>query len=524
MRAKSVLAPPVAPRDPRSDSFTTTSHAVALFVAIASLALIVLFLFLGIYQNEAGYIYLSFAIAMPLIPIMVGLMRRHRFDLFEPINIAAAAIFYGTTLRGFYLVFGAERKQAKFLMMFQTFEDVNRLVVWILLGVVLFCAGYLVRIGRWRIEEAYSVKWLALDCRKLNALLLAALAVTLVSTVLYVAYFDIRVDSNLIEQSYKRSAEYVDESGRVVYGSSWQLQLALIGLYATFVLAAAMITRLVKATPYSLGLLAALALGGAFVPFISQSRTPIIILIFNVLALAYYYRRVKIGSVVLGLMAVVTLVAGMGILREVNSFNRRSDDVLDATLGTGNGFDAVRSTAILDRVPERADFLLGKSYAAAPFFFIPRAVWPDKPSTSLGPWVRTELFGVWSRNAGWPPGFVAESYVNFGYLGIFIMPFVIGVIMRAIYETFRPLLGVSFQATVLYIAGLYPMAFNTIELNVAQGFTLSMSILMPVAIILRLSLRPRALPAGLRSAETVGLRPLPERPRAMGRAAQRRQA
>jgi len=521
MRAKSGPASLIAPHNSRSNAFATTSHTIALAIAIASVGLIVLFLLLGIYLNSAGYIYLCFAIAMSLIPIMVGLMRRHRFDLFEPINVVAAAIAYGTTLRGFYLVFNPESKQAKFLMMYQTFADVNRHVIWVLLGVTLFCLGYLVQIGRWRIEESFVVRQLALDFRRLNLILLAVLGLTIMATALYAFYFDIQLDSNILEQSHKRSAEYVDASGKVVYGSSWQLQVAQVGLYGTFILAGTLITRIVRVNTYSLGLLAALFLAGAFVPFISQSRTPIIILIFNCIAMAYYYRRVQVRSIVLSVVGVIALVAGMGVLRELNSYNRSESSFLDSTIGTGNGFDAVRSTAIIDRVPERADFLLGNSYAAIPFFFVPRVVWPDKPSMSLGPWVRTELFGVWSRNAGWPPGFVAESYANFGYVGILIVPLVLGIALRAIYETFRPLLGVSFPVSIFYISGLYTLGFNTIELNVAQGFALGMVILTPVAIILRLSLRPRAIFAGLRGERSSDRQPRSVRPRV---SAQRRKA
>lgn len=496
MRGKSVPAAPVGAYDPRSDSFAITSHAAALFVALASVASILLFLVLGITQNRSDFIYLSFAIAMPLVPILIGLMRRDRFDLFEPINIAAAAIFYGTTLRAFYLVFNPQRSQVKFLMMFQTFEEVNRHVIWILIGVLLFSLGYLVRVGRFRIEELYPVRRLVLDRRRLNVVLLLVLGVTIITSILYALYFGISLDANILEQSHKRSAEYVDTTGKVVYGSSWQLQVAQVGLYGTFVLAAALITGRIRGNAYALALMAVLFFAGAFVPFISQSRTPIIILIFNSLAVAYYYRRVKLGSVALGLAVVIALVAGMGVLREVNSYSRSTSNFLDATIGTGNGFDAVRSTAIIERVPERADFLLGSSYAAIPFFFVPRVVWPDKPNMSLGPWVRTELFGVWSRNAGWPPGFVAESYANFGYIGILIMPFCVGVVFRAVYETFRPLLGVSFHATVFYISGLYTMGFNMVELNIAQGFALGMVILMPVAVILWLCSRPREVFAG----------------------------
>jgi hypothetical protein len=59
--------------------------------------------------------------------------------------------------------------------------------------------------------------------------------------------------------------------------------------------------------------------------------------------------------------------------------------------------------------------------------------------------------------------------------------------MRAVYEIFAPLLGVSFPATVVYSAFLYKLTFDVFSVNIAQGITTGLLIVLPIAIMLRLS-------------------------------------
>src|SRR5690606_38225611 len=134
--------------------------------------------------------------------------------------------------------------------------------------------------------------------------------------------------------------------------------------------------------------------------------------------------------------------------------------------------------------PEKAGHLYGSSYAAIPFFWVPRAVWPDKPESGLGAWVRTTLFRTWADKSGWPPGFIAEAYINFGYFGILVVAFLVGIGLRAFYETFRPLLGVSFIATAAYVALLYRFAAEMVATNVAHGIVTAIFSASPVILIL----------------------------------------
>jgi hypothetical protein len=85
---------------------------------------------------------------------------------------------------------------------------------------------------------------------------------------------------------------------------------------------------------------------------------------------------------------------------------------------------------VVSRVPEHQPYLLGQSYIDIPALLIPRFLWPNKPS-SLEANVRLALyFGLVdeesAKNVSIAFGPLAESYVNFGLIGLGLLGAVIG--------------------------------------------------------------------------------------------------
>ena len=143
---------------------------------------------------------------------------------------------------------------------------------------------------------------------------------------------------------------------------------------------------------------------------------------------------------------------------------------------------------IIKLVPDRAGFQYGDTLAWRYFsMFIPRSIWPTKPNTALGPWVKEQIFGRDVRNNGWPPGVVAEGYINFGYIGIFLVPYLYGLLLRLYYNAFRPLLGRSLVATIVYTSGLYPLCFSGLSNNVALGVVGAVYAIGPLFLLCLLS-------------------------------------
>jgi len=108
------------------------------------------------------------------------------------------------------------------------------------------------------------------------------------------------------------------------------------------------------------------------------------------------------------------------ILTEVTLDQAFEYSTTEAELWEGTG----ASIAVYHAVPNKIDYLYGKPYLAAIFFWIPRNIWEDKPH-STGYYTGRLLFG--RTEGGIPPGEVADVYFNFGGIGIVILFFIKGL-------------------------------------------------------------------------------------------------
>lgn len=87
--------------------------------------------------------------------------------------------------------------------------------------------------------------------------------------------------------------------------------------------------------------------------------------------------------------------------------------------------DTVRGDlAIFATVPTPINYLWGESYLGAVGFFVPRAIWQDKPR-SVGAFVGAVIYEDMPNTtgylgAGYPAGGVAEAYWNFGVAGVLV--------------------------------------------------------------------------------------------------------
>ena len=84
--------------------------------------------------------------------------------------------------------------------------------------------------------------------------------------------------------------------------------------------------------------------------------------------------------------------------------------------------------------PRKKPYWGGQTYAALPSTFIPRALWPDKPSKQVGQDFghRYELLAPHDRTTAVNLPQLVELYANFGFRGVAMGMFVIGALYRLI--------------------------------------------------------------------------------------------
>lgn len=122
------------------------------------------------------------------------------------------------------------------------------------------------------------------------------------------------------------------------------------------------------------------------------------------------------------------------------------------------GFEMFRELLfILKEVPDAVDYQWGKTYANQAINPIPRYFWEGKPkywdagiilAKAKG---RVDNKGVAVMTNS--PGFVGEAYLNFGILGVVIIPFLAGLVIRA-WDRLLTGSGQSFLLFVVFAGGL----------------------------------------------------------------------
>jgi hypothetical protein len=147
---------------------------------------------------------------------------------------------------------------------------------------------------------------------------------------------------------------------------------------------------------------------------------------------------------------------------------------LEATSHRLNGL-GILSTIVRD-AGKRVPFQGGWSLAYVPASYIPRILWPGKPRFETGQWV-TDKFGSGPEvQSSTGPTWMGELYFNFGWAGIVIGMFFLGVWFRFLQEY---LLGAN-ATTPALLAGVITVvgtgigvtgdgigAINSVVFNVA---------------------------------------------------------
>lgn len=458
-------------------------------VSAAVLASISLSL-IGMAVGAEHLVYAGMAFLAFLMPATAGLMRGSKFDVFEPINMVAGALLFATTIRSLYLL-SSDSARVEYLMWGSTFESVNNQLPWMLAGIAALVVGYVVMPFKLDLSRYGLVRNYAIGRRRLWLSIALSVAFGLIGLFLFVRQHGIDLSGNFLAQSSKRLVEFEGESGEVIYGMGYETVLGKFSQFGFLLLGSIILARMIKPTPKLMMLLFGLFFLSSLVPFFASSRTSILMMLIELCIIAYYYGRVRLNTILLVVALAAGIVAGMGYLRELNATGRvQSESLADKVLGAGNGIDFVRTSAIMDRVPEVRPFQNGRTYAALLSGFVPRAMWPDKPEVSLGTWVKGELFGQRVRKHGWPPGMLAEAYINFGYLGIIPVMLLFGAMLRFIYESCRPYLGVSLLVTMLYAVAIWRLGFAMIGASFAQGILQSLLNPIPMLLFLLIAKAP----------------------------------
>ena len=99
------------------------------------------------------------------------------------------------------------------------------------------------------------------------------------------------------------------------------------------------------------------------------------------------------------------------------------------------------SESFLESIRLVSDFYYGQSWLEDIIFTsLPRIIFPLKPIVYGTTWLQTIVYPTMSSTSGgffsatYPVGIYGESYINFGYIGVLAILFILGVILRKLFD------------------------------------------------------------------------------------------
>ncbi len=136
-----------------------------------------------------------------------------------------------------------------------------------------------------------------------------------------------------------------------------------------------------------------------------------------------------------------------------------ADDVVEANEGR---FDLLSAMAIVvEQTPESVPYWGGYTYADLFWHLIPRVLVPDKPAPSLGQEFprRYGLIDYGDRGTSYNLSQTVEFYINFGWIGIGLGMFLVGIMYAALDRSLSASSGGALVGSVIF-AGLMNLEAN----------------------------------------------------------------
>lgn len=412
--------------------------------------------------------WVLFGCGQMAFPALLGLpsLMSRKIRITDPLTFIALPMTVGTVLGSMMIAFG-EGKRRNAIMADWAVPDFAQGMIFMLLSLIMISLGYCATTKRIPVER-YLPDTRNLSERGIQLGLLIGVGIALLSIA---SYLQSTGGFSLSAISQKRAIEIASE-GEVVYGGGGYVRLlAGISDQLLLLLLAYHLQQSATLRPGIRFQLIAVFLLAAFLPFVSSGRGALVMIFYGLLFVYTAYRDLR-WSQVIGVAAIPLVIFGImtGLRAESQGGEGGFVNPLMALPESGNGLHIGSTTAVLNAVPERMPFQYGATMTSWVFAPIPRTVWPTKPDTSLGKRIKAEIYQRKVIRTGNPASFMAEGFMNFGWIGFFGVSLAFGALARLTANSFLPAIDLrrSPLAPVLYFMMVMAVASLT-NSNLSQA-------------------------------------------------------
>ncbi|MEC5423399.1 O-antigen polymerase [Virgibacillus sp. C22-A2] len=299
-----------------------------------------------------------------------------------------------------------------------SFESLKTLTLMSVLGILLFCIGNCVLVGKEiKLKKIYLEK---VAVRKV---------IILIGVVTFVSVIFCFIDAGTLNIMNLSRLELKNPS-------IFRL-LATYGFYMTSILFF-LVFFTVKARQHSnvLKWILIFILLETLIFMLFRTRSLLVVHSASVLVGYYYsglygynkyknYLSPKIITLFLGVLVFLLAITSRffrGFLQpgqNIESFDFDLKLFLESSIMSGDIGYSTRVLDVINYVPLYNDFLNGQSYYRLLFSVIPRSIWRDKPENTqqiVASWLEPDIEGM-----SVPPGIIGDAYINFGLVGLVIL-------------------------------------------------------------------------------------------------------
>ena len=87
---------------------------------------------------------------------------------------------------------------------------------------------------------------------------------------------------------------------------------------------------------------------------------------------------------------------------------------------------------LVEKTPSSINYLNGETYKLLLSKFIPRIIWKDKPLDTIANSIgrKYNVLNATDRSTSWNIPIINEAYINFGFFGVIIISFLLGLVVR----------------------------------------------------------------------------------------------
>jgi len=422
------------------------------------------------------------------VPVSVVALVAERKDVFSPTNIITYILIVSAPVFSVYVLYFADDWKSEYAVFWQDFVDVTPGIILITFAFACMLFGYFKvnqkphRVRSSSDNTVYSIS-------KLRVVGLLVVVVAFIAGFMFAR--DVNYSASLADNVLSKKSIHEATVGISVRGSAlthWRL-LGISLPHAYIIVFMTLVwLRKIRADTADYALLGVMFLISCFIPFIASTRTPIL----EVLVVLAMLRHYLVKEVNLPKLIVIGF-AGMMVVGTLGELRRNPDKLvlanvtssIDSVVASSYFVDLGKTSIVVNRVPSTLDYLYGSSFVSIGLTIIPRQLWPDKPVVRIGYFVGQDVIRL-NNNTGIPPGFVAETYLNFGYWGILPIFFLLGAIIRKIYT---PVLRQrNFKNTVTYVVGIVIISLSLLSTDLTYALVQLLSYSAPIFAIHRFAI------------------------------------